>query len=203
MSGRIAPSTWAWLAVLVLAGAAIAWQAGRPAAPAAHDEEDTPAARLLAVPEANWSAVELLGGTGVQRFERDAAGGWLLHADAAGEAADHSHRSEPASAERIAAAFGTFSRTGVERRLAVPDPTKLAAYGLDRPSLIVVIRGADDRPVLTLEVGQMAPDGLSRYVRLPRDGSVMTIANFQIDGLLALTRPAPAPAASTASAPAR
>ena len=202
MSTRIAASTWAWLSVLVLAGTAIVWQAVRPAAPAAHDEEDTPAARLLAAPEASWSAVELLGGTGVQRFERDAAGGWLLHADAAGEAADHLHRSEPASAERIAAAFGTFSRTGVERRLAVPDPAQLAAYGLDRPPLIVVIRGTDGRPVLTLEVGQLAPDGLSRYVRLPRDGSVMTIANFQIDGLLALTRPAPASAASE-PAPAR
>ena len=46
------------------------------------------------------------------------------------------------------------------------------------------------RPVLTLEVGEIAPDGLSRYVRVSRDARVLTIANYQIDGLLALLAPA-------------
>ena len=193
MSGRVATSTWAWLAVLVLAGAAIVWQAVRPTAPAVRDDEDMPGAPLVAVPEASWSAVELLGGDVLQRFERDAAGRWLRHAEVAGELAAHQHRAEPASAERIAGAFGTFSRAAVERTLAI-DSAQLALYGLDRPVLIVMVRGAEGKPVLTMEVGQIAPDGLSRYVRLPRDGRVLTIANYQIDGLLALTRAAPASA---------
>jgi hypothetical protein len=193
-SGR---STALWLAVLALALAAVAWQAVRPAGPAAIDEDNVAAAPLIAASEASWTAVELLGPEGLQRFERDAANRWLKHADVAGEVADHQHRADAASAERIGAAFGTFSRTGIERSLVV-DPGALAAYGLERPLLIVLIRGAEGRPVLTLEVGNVAPDGLSRYARLPRDGSVMTIPGYQIDGLLALVKAAPA-----ASAPAR
>ena len=189
---RGARSTTAlWLAVLALALAAVVWQALRPASPAAPDEDNVAAAPLIAAPEMSWTAVELLGPDGLQRFERDSANRWLKHADVAGEAADHQHRSDAASAERIAATLGTFSRTGVERSLAV-DPGALAAYGLERPLLIVLIRGAEGRPVLTLEVGNVAPDGLSRYVRLPRDGSVMTIPGYQIDGLIALVKAAPA-----------
>ena len=186
-------SSWVWLAVLVLATVAVVWQAVRPAAPVAPDEDAVAAAPLVAAPEASWSAVELLGPDGLQRFERDASGRWLRHAELAGEASDHQHRSDAASAERIAGVFATFSRTGVERTLVV-DPAGLAAYGLERPQLIVLIRGPEGRPVLTLEAGQVAPDGVSRYVRLPRDGSVLTIPSYQIDGLLALTKAAPASA---------
>lgn len=193
----------AWFGVLVLGLAAIVWQAARPAAAPEPDAEDIAAARLVSAPLAQWSAVELLGGDGLHRFERDPAGRWLRHAEVAGESAEHRHAAEAAAAERIAGVFGAFSRAGIERRFAVADAAQLAAYGLDRPPLIVMIRGLEGRPVLTLEVGQLAPDGLSRYVRLPRDGSVLTIANYQIDGLLALTRPAPAVGVpASASAPA-
>ena len=190
-SGR--STTALWLTVLALAAAAVLWQAVRPASPAAPDEDNVAAAPLTAVPEASWSAVELLGPDGLQRFERDATNHWLKHAEVAGEAADHQHRSDAASAERIAAVFGTFSRTRIERSLAV-DPGALAAYGLERPLLIVLIRGAEGRPVLTMEVGSVAPDGLSRYVRLPRDGSVLTIPGYQIDGLISLVQSGPASA---------
>ena len=187
MSARIATSTWAWLAVLVLAGAAIVWQGVRPTAPAAHDEEHAAATPLLAVPEASWSAVELLGPNGMQRFERDGAGRWLLHGEVAGEAARHQHRADAASAERIASVFGAFARARIERVLPVA-AAGLTAYGLDRPEWIVLIHATEKRPPLTLEVGQIAPDGLSRYVRLPSDGRVVTVANFQIEGVLALLR---------------
>ena len=194
MTTRSARSTTAlWLAVLALALAAVVWQAVRPASPAAPDEDNVAATPLIAAPEASWTAVELLGPDGLQRFERDSANRWLKHAEVAGEAADHQHRSDAASAERIAAVFGTFSRTRIERSLAV-DPGALAAYGLERPLLIVLIRGAEGRPVLTLEVGSVAPDGLSRYVRLPRDGSVLTIPGYQIDGLISLVQSGPASA---------
>ena len=194
MTTRSARSTTAlWLAVLALALAAVVWQAVRPASPAAPDEDNVAATPLIAAPEASWTAVELLGPDGLQRFERDSANCWLKHAEVAGEAADHQHRSDAASAERIAAVFGTFSRTRIERSLAV-DPGALAAYGLERPLLIVLIRGAEGRPMLTMEVGSGAPDGLSRYVRLPRDGSVLTIPGYQIDGLISLVQSGPASA---------
>ncbi len=185
---RLPLATAAWLGVLLLGLAAIVWQAARPTAAPEHDADDIAAAPLVSAPLAQWSAVELLGSDGLHRFERDPSGRWLRHAEVAGESANHRHEAEAAAAERIATVFGTFSRAGVERRLVVADPAQLPAYGLDRPALIVLIRGAEGRPVLTLEVGQLAPDGLSRYVRLPRDGSVLTIANYQVDGLLGLTR---------------
>lgn len=191
---RMPMATAAWLGVLVLGLAAIVLQAARPAAVPERDADDIAAAPLVSTPLAQWSAVELLGSDGLHRFERDASGRWLRHADVAGESADHRHEAEAAAAERIASVFGTFSRTGIERRLAMADPAQLTAWGLDRPALIVMIRGSEGRPVLTLEVGQLAPDGLSRYVRLPRDGSVLTIANYQVDGLLGLTAAQPPPA---------
>lgn len=190
---------WPWLAVLALGLAAVVWQAVRPAGAPERDADDVAAAPLITAPETAWSAVELLGPDGLVRFERDPSGRWLQHghADAgAGEAADHQHRAEPAAAERIAAVFGAFGRTTIERRLGAPDAAALTAYGLDRPPLIVMLRAADGRPLLTLEAGQIAPDGLSRYVRLPGDGSVFTVANYQVEALLALARGAPtAPAA--------
>ena len=179
-------------------------------APAAHDDDgdhNEAAARLITVAEANWSAVELLGPDGLTRFERDASARWLVHGaaaaataiSAAGDAAPHAHRADPAAAERIAAVFAAFARTRIERTLPV-DPARLTAYGLDRPEWIVLIHGADARPLATIEVGQLAPDRLSRYVRLPSDGRVLMLPNYQIEGLVALTGAAStAPASSSAS----
>lgn len=198
-----ARATWGWLAVLAAAAAAILWQAVRPTAPVGHDDHDGAVALLIAVAEASWSAVELLGPGGMERFERDASGHWLHHgavagavaSEAAGEAASeatrHEHRADPASAERIASVFGALARTRIERTLP-GDPARLTAYGLDRPEWIVLIHGADRRPLSTIEVGQIAPDRLSRYVRLPLDGRVLTIANYQIEGLIGLTGALPA-----------
>jgi hypothetical protein len=187
MSASAVRSIWAWLAVLAIAVAAIVWQVARPSAPAAHDEHDAAVSPLIDLDAASWSAVELLGPNGMQRFERDGAGRWLLHGEAAGEAAGHQHRADTASADRIASVFGAFARARIERVLPAA-AAGLTAYGLDRPEWIVLIHGTGRRPPLTLEVGQIAPDGLSRYVRLPHDGRVVTVANFQIEGVLALLR---------------
>ena len=190
MSASVSRSTAVWLVVLAIAVAAIVWQAVRPSAPAAPDEHDAVAAPLIDVGEASWSAVELLGPNGMQRFERDGSGRWMLHGVVAGEAASHPHRADAAAADRIASVFGAFARTRIERTLPA-DPAGLTAYGLDRPEWIVLIHGTEKRPPLTLEVGQIAPDRLSRYLRLPRDGRMVMVANFQVDGLLALTGAAP------------
>ena len=198
MSTHRAAATWAWLGVLVLAAGAIVWQLMRPpgaAAPDDHDDHSAPASFLVTLPEVEWSALELLGALGVHRFERDASGRWLLHPDLPGEAMQHEHSADAALAERIAVVFSTFSRTGIERRLTVDDPKKLAQYGLERPALIVLVRAADGRPALTLEVGQVAPDGLSRYVQVPQTRQVFTIPNYHATGLLTLLSPPP-PAAS-------
>ena len=187
MSTPAVRSTPAWLVVFAIAVAAIVWQVIRPSAPPEHDEHAAAVSPLVDLDAESWSAVELLGPNGMQRVERDGAGRWLLHGEVAGEAARHQHRADATSADRIASVFGAFARARIERVLPVA-AAGLSAYGLDRPDWIVLIHGTEKRPPLTLEVGQVAPDGLSRYVRLPRDGRVVTVTNFQIEGVLALLR---------------
>lgn len=173
-----------WLAMLALGLAGIGWQALHPVVPGAHDD-DAPAAALMAVPEADWSALELIHQGQRYRFERDAQGRWLRHEALRGEAAVHGHNAEASAATRIGEVLATFARTRIDRRLNAP-PGRLQPYGLDSPALIVLIFGTGGRVLFRLEAGGMAPDGLSRYVRLPQDGSVLLIANYQIEALLGL-----------------
>ena len=196
--GRVAATTVGWLALLFAGLAVVIWQAFEPPSRHAESEHEAAQVPLVSVADSAWSSVELFTASGVQRLERDAAGQWLLHAERAGEPARHAHAAEPVAAERIATVLGTFSRARVERRLAGPESQQLAAFGLERPWLIVIVRGADERPVLTLEVGELAPDGLSRYVRLPRDGALVTIPDFQVQGLLGLIERGSAAASSSA-----
>lgn len=185
-----------WLGLLGLALAAIGWQAWAPAAPAAHDDDDAPAAMLFRGGEVAWAAVELMNASGRERFERDASGQWFRHQAMAGEAADHGHRIDAAAAGRIGEVLRTFSRTRIDRRItasvtAAAEPRRLAAYGVDNPALIVQITERDGKTVHLFEAGHIGPDGLSRYVRLPRDGTVLMLANYQIEGLIGLMAPLP------------
>ena len=178
----------AWLALLLGAVALIVWQVRHPSVPTV-DEHDKLGAFVVATPYEQWAAIELLHRGERVRFERDAAGAWFRH-DAvddrsSAQAGDHAHRVDPAAAERLGAAFSTFSRARVERSMT-RDPTRLAGYGLVNPALIVLIHGRDGRVLQTLEMGEVAPDRLSRYVHLPQTRSVHTIADYQASGLLAL-----------------
>lgn len=191
-----------WATVLVAAVALIVWQLRSPA-DAGHDVHDAHEAdapqMLLAAPLADWAAVELLQRGQRQGFERDAQGLWLRHAVQAGEAAGHRHQGDPAEAERIGGVLATLSRTRIERTLPA-DPGRAAAYGLDNPALIVLLQGRGGRVLQTLEFGDLAPDGLSRYVHLPQTHQVHTVPHYQLSGLLSLlTPPAAAPAASAAA----
>ena len=180
--------TLAWLALLLGAVALIVWQVRHPATPKV-DEDDQLGSLVVTAPYAQWSAVELLHRGDRVRFERDAAGAWFRHDavdDKGGaQAGDHAHRVDAAAAERLATAFSTFSRARVERSMP-SDATRLAGYGLVNPALIVLIHDRDGRVLQTVEMGEVAPDRLSRYVHLPQTRSVHTIADFQASALLAL-----------------
>jgi hypothetical protein len=201
MAGR---KSLGWLALLLAALALIAWQLRNPVAPTVADD-DKLGELLVSAAYADWAAVELLHRGERLRFERDAAGLWLRHAALTGETADHAHRSDPAEAERIGAVLATFARAKVERSLAA-DPSRLAGYGLANPALIVLIHGRDGRVLQTIELGDVAPDGLSRYLQVPQTRQLHTIPNYHATALLALmaapgaTAGAAAPAASSAAA---
>lgn len=183
----------AWAALLVLAIAALAWQATQRAAPRDDDHEAT-AVPLVGLDYAQWAAVELLHRGQRTRFERDAAARWFAHRTQAGEPADHSHAIEVAAAERLDAALATFSRTRIERSLEV-DAAHRSNYGLDNPTLIVLVHAPDGRVAVTIEVGQAGADAMSRYVHVPQTGDVHMIADYQVGGLLALLGDQAAPGA--------
>jgi hypothetical protein len=202
MSGRSGlRRSLAWLALLLAALALIFWQLRHPVAPTV-DADDKLGEPLITAPYADWAAIDTLSRGERMHFERDAAGLWWRHDAVAREAADHVHPTDPAAAERIGQVLATFSRARVERSLS-SDPARLAAYGLANPALIVLIQGRDDRLLQTIELGDIAPDGLSRYVQLPQTRQVHTIPNYHAIGLLSLLD-APLPpgaAASGAAAP--
>ena len=178
-----------WLAVLVAAVALIAWQLQHPSPPKV-DADEQLGAVLVSLPYADWAAVEGLHRGQRLRFERDAAGVWFRHDRVDGETTGHAHRTDPAEAERISTVLTTFSRARVERTLSA-DVYRLAAYGLGNPALILLIHDRDGRVRQTLEFGDVAPDQLSRYLHLPQTQQAITVANFQVLGLLSLMAPAP------------
>lgn len=191
-----------WAALLVAAVVLVVLQLRAPHG-ADHDGHGAESPQLLMnAPPADWTAVDLLQRGRRERFERDARGAWLRHAAVAGEAADHGHRSDPAEAQRIADVLATLGRARIERTLPA-DPGRAAAYGLDNPALIVLVQGAGGKALQTLEFGDLAPDGLSRYVHLPQTHQVHTVPHYHLAGLLTLLAPAAnaAPASAPASAP--
>ena len=171
----------------------------RAAGQADHGEHaDAAPQMLVAAPLADWSAVALLQRGQRQQFERDAQGQWLYHAAQAGEASAHRHHSNPAEAERIGSVLATLSRARIERTLP-SDPAR-PAYGMDNPALIVLVQGADGRVLQTLEFGDLAADGLSRYVHLPQTHQLHTVPNYHLSGLMSLlAQPAGAPGNSAAA----
>ncbi len=188
-----------WATLLVVAVLLIVLQLRGPHDAAHEAHADDAPQLLMAAPLADWAAVDLLQRGQRQGFERDAQGQWLRHAVVAGEAAGHAHRSNAAEAERIGQVLATLSRTRIERSLPA-DPGRAAAYGLDNPALILLLQGPGGRVLQTLEFGDLAPDGLSRYVHLPQTRQLHTVPDYQLSGLLSLL--APGAAATGASAPA-
>lgn len=158
---------------------------------AVHEDEHGEAVDyLVPVPPAEMAAVELLKAGQLTRFDRAGDGSWFLHPDAQGHAAGlgagHAHAGPPEAAERIARAFAMFSRARVERRIG-PAGEERKRFGLLFPDLVVAVYVAGKaQPAFGLEVGDLAPDGLSRYVLVAGSGVVVTIPNYHVTNLTAL-----------------
>jgi hypothetical protein len=182
-SGVIA--VWALLAVLVVAILVIEVRDRRSTA-----SGPAPDARLLLpVPVAELGALEIADAGRLHRFERDAAGSWFYHGVHAGATAAHTHRPDPALAQRIEQAVAAFGRTRVERQFALDSDG--SPYGLAAPSIVVLVYGPDQaQPLAQYAVGGVAPDTASRYLMVVGRPAVVTIPNYQIDNLLALVKAA-------------
>lgn len=175
-----------WGAVL-LAGVGASVYAVRDGG-AHHADEHAEAVEYL-VPVTDIAAVELLHAGHLTRFERTAEGQWFLHPDGHSHAAgaEHAHTVAPEASEGIGKALGLFSRARVERPVGTADDR--ARFGLTFPSLVVFVFATDrPRAALTLEVGDVASDGLSRYVLIAERGAVVTIPNYHIANLAGLLK---------------
>ena len=195
-SGRRRPglvAVWLVLAVLIVAIVVIEY-ADRRTASQSPDEAD--ARLLLELPVAQLGAVEIADRGRRHRFERDAAGAWFYHGEHAGAAAaGHTHRPDPALAERIERTFAAFARTRIERRFALDRGG--ATYGVSSPEILIfVYRPQEAQPLAQYAIGHVAPDTVSRYVMVVGRAEVGTIPKYQIDNLLGLIEAATEPGRS-------
>ena len=139
---------------------------------------------LLPLPIEEIAAVELVHAGTMHRFERDASGAWFYHGVHAGAPASHAHQTDPQQAERIEKGFAALGRARKERFLKLDVQN---AYGVTSPQMVILVyRKGDALPLAQYAVGDVAPDGLSRYVLQVGSASVVTIADYQITNLLDL-----------------
>lgn len=140
---------------------------------------------LMPAPIADLGTIEVGHAGTLHRFERDASGAWFYHGIHASAQAAHAHQTDPVQAKTIEKAFAALGRTRMERQLKLD--VQANAYGLNSPQLIIIVYGKDNPlPMAQFAVGDVAPDGLSRYVLQVGSASVVTIANYQITNLLDL-----------------
>ena len=139
---------------------------------------------LMPAPMAEIAAIELAHAGMMHRFERDATGAWFYHGVHASAQTSHAHQTDPQQAQQIEKSFAALGRTRMERffKLDVHN-----AYGVTSPEMVILVyRKGDAQPLAQYAVGEVAPDGLSRYVLRVGSTSVVTIANYQITNLLDL-----------------
>lgn len=178
---------WLVLAALIIGIAAMEFRnrSRLPESVAEHVPGAEGSRVLIPAPIADLGAIEIGHAGTLHRFERDAGGAWFYHGVHANAQAAHAHQTDPAQAQTIDKAFAALGRTRMERQLKLD--VQLGAYGLTSPQMIIIVYAkGNPLPMTQFAVGDVAPDGLSRYV-LPVGGNyVVTIANFQIDNLLNL-----------------
>ena len=186
MRSRRVAVVWGLLSVLVVAIAAIEYVDHLRAR---SGDADLDARRLVPVPVDQLGAMEVADAGRLHRFERDRNGVWFYHGVHGASESSHEHAADPALAERIERAVAAFGRTRVERSFAAG--TDGPDYGVKTPEILVLLyRPGQSQPFVQYAVGHLAPDTASRYVMVVGRPVVVTIANYQIDNLLALTRAA-------------
>jgi hypothetical protein len=148
--------------------------------------DEAPARRaLVPLPLDDVAAVEIFGRSKSYRFERDAAGAWLLHRHAPGDDPNMLHRADPAQSERIGRALAMFGRTPIKRSIARGE--RGDAYGLVNAETIIVLFTEDEtRPPLSFTVGDPTSDGRGRYLLMPDGTEIVTIPDVQLAHLIDL-----------------
>jgi hypothetical protein len=150
---------------------------------------------LVPVPLAQIGALEIARAGALNRFERDSAGTWFFHGAHAPASGTHGHQADPAAAERIAKAVGGMARAKFERDF--PFDPKVQDFGVLNPqTLVLLYRTGEVQPLVQYAVGDMAPDGVSRYVLKIGATRVDTLPEYHVQNLIGLVDAVAAPAAA-------
>ncbi|MCC7546236.1 MAG: DUF4340 domain-containing protein [Burkholderiales bacterium] len=184
-----------WGLLLVLLAAALFVRQGDDSGGQDGHAGDDDADERWLVPAAatELGAVEVVHEGSLHRFERDAAGVWFYHGVHAEADPQHGHTTDPALAQKIDTTLVGFGRSRKERRIPVSEGP--AKFGVATPQMIVLVyaRSAPQaQPLAQYAIGDLAPDGVSRYVLRVGDKEIVTIPNYQIDNLLGLIQAATA-----------
>ena len=142
---------------------------------------------LIPVPVAELGSIEIAYEGQLHRFERDPAGKWFYHGPHAGTTAGHEHQFDPALSEQIGKAFGMLDHTRMEREAPFDKDKDL--FGVVVPKMIIVVyKIKETQPLAQFAVGDLASDGLTRYVHLVGTNKVITLPQYHIDNLLAVIK---------------
>jgi hypothetical protein len=140
---------------------------------------------LLPAAVLDLGAIEVGHAGTLHRFERDGTGAWFYHGMHTSAQAAHAHQTDPVQAQIIEKALAGLGRARMERQFKLE--VQPGNYGLLSPQMIILVYGkGNPQPLAQYAVGDVAPDGLSRYVLPVGSSYVVTIANYQIDNLLNL-----------------
>lgn len=191
-----------WGVLLVLAGIIVAVEVADRSAErkdiAFEAQGGDRSGKVVTVPMEQVGAIEIAHAGALHRFERDGAGVWFYHGAHAPASATHGHPTDPVVAERIAKAFTGLSRAKFEREF--PFDPKSQDYGVLNPkTLLLIYRTGELQPLAQYAFGDMAPDGVSRYVLKIGATKVDTLPDFHEQNLIGLVQAVTAPAGTGAT----
>jgi hypothetical protein len=171
-----------WILLLALVGAIMAIELSEP-----RDKTDAELRErmLLPLPIEQLGAIELAHAGSLHRFERDASGSWFYHGIHTAAQSAHEHQIDPVVSARIEQRLAGLGRAVVERQFEAG--ARSNDYGVASPSLLILAyRPNEALPLVQYAVGDLAPDGQSRYLQAVGTSRVVMVANYQIDNLLEL-----------------
>jgi hypothetical protein len=162
----------------------------------ARDMGERGASLLLPVSIARVSAIEIVGGGALYRFERDPAGLWFHHVGQhVHTPGGFVHHADPTLAPLIAAELAVLDRVPVTRIVTRhPDAAALTGAGLEHPSTILLFYSRDTAgPVARIELGNAAADGLGRYARIQQSDTLAIVPDDAAQHLATLLQLAGTP----------
>ena len=188
-----------WLSLLALVGIIVAVELADRSAEHADMKFEAQGGdrsrKLVPVAMEQIGAVEIVHAGGVHRFERDGGGSWFYHGAHAPADATHGHTVDPVAAERIAKAFGGMSRAKFEREF--PFDPKSQDYGVLNPqTLVLLYRTGELQPLVQYAIGDMATDGVSRYVLKIGATKIDTLPDYHVQNLVGLVQAVSTPTAA-------